>query len=198
MWVMAHFLLWWLGVRKAETQTTDAERDCLTRHAAGKKRLIEVGVWHGMTTCRLRTAMASDGVLYGVDPYPIGRLGFRAQRYIAHRETAKIDHGPIRWLRKTGVEAARDYAEAGEEPADFVFIDGDHSLGGIRGDWEARSGLVAPGGVIALHDSVSSGNRKIDDAGSVVFTREVILRDRRFELVEVLDTLTVLRRRSCA
>ncbi|HEX8501818.1 MAG TPA: class I SAM-dependent methyltransferase [Pyrinomonadaceae bacterium] len=198
MRVMTHFLLWNLGAAKAETQTSEAERACLERHAEGRRRLVEVGVWHGVTTCRLRRAMAPDGLLVGVDPYPNGRLGFSAQRRIAHREVARVPNGEVRWERKTGVEAAREWAARGGAPVDFVFIDGDHTFEGLRGDWEAWSGLVAEGGVVALHDSCSSAERLIEDAGSVRYTREVIRRDPRFEVVEVVDTLTVLRRRAGA
>ncbi len=63
MRVLAHFLLWNLGLARAETQTSEAERDCLARHAKGRRRLVEVGVWHGVTTCRLRRVMAPDGAL---------------------------------------------------------------------------------------------------------------------------------------
>ena len=198
MRVLAHFLLWNLGLARAETQTSEAERDCLARHAKGRRRLVEVGVWHGVTTCRLRRVMAPDGVLLGVDPFPKGRLGFSAQRRIARREVARVPNGEVRWERKAGVEAAREWAARGGAPVDFVFIDGDHSFEGLRGDWEAWSGLVAEGGVVALHDSCSSAGRRIEDAGSVRYTREVIRRDPRFEVVEVVDTLTVLRRRGGA
>src|SRR3954451_23692187 len=122
-----HFLRWQLGLARAETQTTPAERDCRAAPAAGRRCLVEVGVWHGVTTCRLRAAMAPDGVLFAVDPYPVGRVGFSAQRLIAQAEVGKIANGRVRWVRKTGVEAACDLAAPGAEPVDFVFIDGDHS-----------------------------------------------------------------------
>jgi cephalosporin hydroxylase len=35
---------------------------------------------------------------------------------------------------------------------DLLFIDGDHSYGGVRADFEMYSPLVRPGGVIAFHD----------------------------------------------
>jgi predicted O-methyltransferase YrrM len=35
---------------------------------------------------------------------------------------------------------------------DLLFIDGDHSYGGVRWDFEAYGSLVRPGGLIALHD----------------------------------------------
>ena len=138
--------------------------------------------------------MASDGLLFGIDPYPKGRLRFSAQQYIARREVSKTSNGALRWVRLTGVEAARNCDSLNIGPVDFVFIDGDHSYEGLQGDWEAWSPLVAVRGIVALHDSCSSVGRQIEDAGSVIYTKEVIRRDQRFQLVEVVDSLTVLQR----
>jgi predicted O-methyltransferase YrrM len=188
--VFTHYIAWSVGLAAAETQTTTTERDCLARHAAGRRRLVEIGVWHGVTTKRLRAAMARDGMLTAVDPFPAGRLGFSVQQRIAHREVETVPNGRIAWVRKTGAEAARDHPSV-----DFVFIDGDHSEEGLRADWHAWSALVEPGGIVALHDSRSSPVRRIDDAGSVKVTSEVILQDPRFAVVDEVDSLTVLRRR---
>lgn len=196
MRVLTHLLLWRAGLARAETQTTEAERACLARHAEGRRRLVEIGIWHGVTTTRLRDAMAPDGVLFAVDPYPVGRLGFSAQRYIAQREVAAVANGTVRWLRSTGAEAGRAFATAGEEPVDFVFIDGDHSYEALEGDWTAWSPLVAPGGLMALHDSRSTPERPIEDAGSVRYTTQVILRDPHFAVIDTVESLTVLRRGS--
>jgi predicted O-methyltransferase YrrM len=195
MRVLTHLVLWRLGLATAETQTTEAERACLLRLAVGKRRLAEVGVWHGVTTTLLRGAMAPDGVLLAIDPFPRGRLGFSAQRYIAEREVARIANGTVRWLRLTGAEAGRQLAANGEPAVEVVFIDADHTYEGLRGDWEAWSPLVAPGGVVALHDSRTTPERPIDDTGSVRFTQEVVAHDQRFEQVEVVDSLTVWRRK---
>jgi predicted O-methyltransferase YrrM len=194
MKVLTHYLLWSAGLARATTQTTDAERACLGRHATGRRKLAEIGVWHGVTTQVLRRAMAPDAVLFAVDPYAVGRLGVSFQQWIARREVARVPRGRVEWLRMTGADAARHLAARRLGPIDFVFIDGDHSYEGLRADWEGWSPLVAPGGVVALHDSRSSVERQIDDAGSARFTREVIRHDPRFEVVEEVDTLTVLRR----
>lgn len=37
-------------------------------------------------------------------------------------------------------------------PIDFLYIDGDHSLDGVRADFETYGARVRPGGLIALHD----------------------------------------------
>lgn len=193
---LGHLLLWQLGLAKSETQTTEAERDCLARHASGKKMLAEIGVYHGVTTCRLRKAMDPGGILVAIDPYPKQRLGFSAQRVVAHGEVSKIKGGNVKWMRKTGAEAAKELIASSSAQFDFVFIDGDHSWEGLQADWEGWSKLIAPGGVIGLHDSRSSPLRQIEDSGSVLFTRDVIARDSAFETIEAIDSLTVLQRRS--
>lgn len=192
--VGTHFLQWLVGLAPAETQTTQAERDCLARHAAAKRRLVEIGVWHGVTTARIRSVMAPDAVLYAVDPFPTGRLGVSLQRIIARRQAASIRNGAVQWIRLTGVEAAKQHLARHRPLVDFVFIDGDHRYEAVLGDWESWSSLVAPDGIVALHDSRATPDSPIENAGSVRMTEECALRDTRFSLVEVVDTLTVLRR----
>ena len=196
MRALTHFLRWSVGLAAADTQTTALERDCLARLAAGRQRVVEIGVWHGVTTTRLRAAMAPNGLLLAVDPYPRGRLGVSLQRIVARREVGRVANARVQWVRLTGAEAAAWYAASGEPPVDLVFIDGDHGYDVVRADWEGWSPLVADGGVVALHDSRPTADRPIHDAGSVRFTNGVILGDPRFELLEVEDSLTALRRRA--
>jgi len=197
MQVVTHYLKWLFGLASPETQTSEAERACLARHAAGRRRLVEIGVWHGVTTVHLRSVMHPDGVLFAVDPFPRGRLGVSFQRLIARSEVVRVQNGAVRWMRVTGLEAARLYAAATRDPIDFIFIDGDHSYEGLRDDWLSWSRLVAPDGIVALHDSRATPDRPISEAGSVRFTDEVIRRDRRFVVVDETETVTVLRRSKC-
>ena len=67
MHVITHFLRWSVGAAPAETQTSAEERAALARFAAGKRTLVEVGVWHGVTTSLLKKAMDPAGVLYAID-----------------------------------------------------------------------------------------------------------------------------------
>lgn len=195
MRVALHFVRWSLGLAAAETQTSEAERACLARHASGRRRLVEIGVWHGVTTRLLRSVMDPEGVLYAVDPFPRGRLGVSIQRIIARSEVGRFGGGRVVWLRRTGSEAAAWFAARAEAPVDFVFVDGDHSWESIQSDWEGWRGLVAEGGIVALHDSRAAPGRPIEHSGSTRYTNEVILHDGRFEVVETVETLTVLRRR---
>jgi predicted O-methyltransferase YrrM len=189
-----HYALWRLRLNEATTQTTRVERDALARHATGRRRLIELGVWHGVTTKRLRAAMPADAELWAVDPYARGRLGVSFPELIARREVSTVENGTVRWVRATGAEAAAQFrAEAGAT-ADFLFIDGDHSWEGIRSDWEAWRELLRPGGIVCLHDSRSSPERPIEDAGSVRYTQSVVLKDALYRCVDEVGSLTVVER----
>lgn len=177
-----------LGLVKADTQTTEAERACLARHAAGRRSLVELGVMHGVTTALLRRAMAPDGVVTGIDRHLPGRLFFSFDRLVASHELARYPRGRGVLLRQWSHEAARDWTT----PIDFLFIDGDHRWSGIERDWRDWTPHVAAGGVVALHDSRSLPDR--EDFDSVRFTRDVVLRDPRFAAVDAVDSLTVLER----
>lgn len=193
MSVFWHFLKWAFGLAQPETQTTKDERACLARHAHGMKRVAEIGVWHGVSTCVLRSAMSSEGVLFAIDPFYPGRLGISFHSIIAHREVNRISKGTIHWIRKTGIEAVNEN-EVRSSPIDFLFIDGDHTFDGLQADWRSWAPLMSKGGIIALHDSRSTPERPISDAGSVRFTEEYILTDPRFTLIDEVDSLRVFSR----
>jgi predicted O-methyltransferase YrrM len=184
-----------MGLRAAETQTTDEERAALARHAQGRTPIVEIGVWHGVTTAVLRRAMRDGGVLWAVDPFPPGQLGFSLQKPIAEAEVGRVRNGTVRWVRTTGQAAAAAFERDQRGPAALIFIDGDHTYEGLSGDWRAWKGLVAPGGLVCLHDSRSTPARDIGGVGSVRATNEIVLQDPDFELIEQIDSLTVVRRR---
>jgi len=189
-----HYLRYRLGWAPALTQTTEAERACLRRHAQGRKRLAEIGVYHGVNTRAFREAMAPAGVLLAVDPFPrrfFGIRGYGWARRIAHREVARCGNGRVVWLECRGEEAPRLPAAQPFLPVDFIFIDGDHSYEGLQGDWLAWKDHVAPGGIVALHDSRQRGG-----CGSERFAQEVAVRDPDFARLDEIDSLTVLRRRA--
>ena len=192
MSVLLHLLKWQLGLAPAEIWTTDAERACLARHAAGKRRLVEVGVWHGGTTRHLRAAMSPEGTLYAVDPFPAGRLGFSIPRLVARGEVRQVPRGRVIWVRQTGEAAARMDVMR-EEPIDFVFVDNAQTYETLRVEWEAWAPVVARGGIIALHDT-RPGPAGQPEQTSELFARDVVRRDPRFTTVDEVDTLTVLQR----
>lgn len=191
-----HFVLYQMHLAKPWTFYTEAECQALERYASEKKRLAEIGCWQGVNTRRLRCVMASDGILFAVDPYPPGRLGFSWSQIIAHKEVAKVIRGKLQWLCMTDLEAAAWFRAHHEPPLDFIYSDALNTYDGFKACWEAWSSLIASHGIYILANSRSSATQNIDQAGSSQFTKDVIVKDSRFELLEPVDTFTILRRRS--
>jgi predicted O-methyltransferase YrrM len=188
--LQVHSAAWWLGHRLGllppRTQTTAAERAALSRLAQGRRTVVEIGVFDGANTALLRSVMAADGEVFGIDPHPPGRLGVSFERLIAARELSRIPNGRAHLVRQLSTEAVHGWAR----PIDFLFIDGDHSWTGISRDWDDWIPHLAPGAVVALHDSRPMPGEISPD--SVRFTNEVVLPDRRFQVLATVDRLTAL------
>lgn len=190
-----HYVGYLLGVCEAIWETLPAERILLRKYATGKRRLAEIGVFHGVTSRLFREVMDPDGILNAVDPYFRGRFGLRGYgwaRLIAHSQVAKVRNGTVQWIEMTGKDAARDPRVQVTAPLDFVFFDGDHSREGLQEDWQAWRDLIAPGGIACFHDSRGPHQ----DFGCAKYLAEVIARDPDFVEIDSADTLTVLQRRA--
>lgn len=189
---LVKFVGWSLGAVRPEAWSTPGVLACAERWATGRRRIAEIGVWQGAVTCRLRAVMAVDGIIFAVDPYPPGRLGIRYQEIIAKREVAKIARGTVVWVRDTGRQAVRHPQVAGTT-FDFVFVDADHSIEGLTENWEAWAPLVAPNGLLALHETGVAGG--LSAHGHRRFCDTVAREDKRFEMIDAVEHLLVLRRR---
>jgi predicted O-methyltransferase YrrM len=192
---LLHFAKWLFGLAPAEVWTTRAERECLVRHVSGRRKVVEVGVWHGGTSKSLRAAIAHDGILYAVDPYPPGRLGVSIPRIVGRSEVARVGNGDVVWIRQTGVAAAASDRIRGAAPFDFVFIDNAQTRETLEAEWTAWAPLIGPGGIIAVHDSLRASTDTGPEQTSVAYAREAVFTDRRFEILETVDSLSVLQRR---
>ena len=192
--VMPHFMLWNLGLAKAWTYYGAEECASLEKYAAGKKCLVEIGCWQGVNTRRLRSVMGEDAVLFAVDPYPAGRLGFSAPEMIAHKEVDQVRRGKMEWIKLTDLEAALHWKENNLEPADFIFSDSLNTYEGLQASFNAWSPLLKEGGIYIIANSRSTPQRNMDDAGSVLFTKEVIAHDARFKVLDPAGSFTILKR----
>ncbi len=187
-----HYIGYLLGLTQPTTETTSEERACLEKYANNKRKLVEIGVSHGVNAKIFRSVMKEDGVYIAVDPYIrffFGIRGYGWARRIAHAEVNKVKRGSVVWVEDLGENAAHLPTIRHLLPIDFVFVDGDHSYEGLKGDWKAWSTNIVPGGIIALHDS-----RNRDNCGSERYTNEVILKAQNFTVVDKVDSLTVLKR----
>ena len=182
-----HWIKYHLGLEPAATQTTDAERSAIRKHARDCRCIVEIGVFEGVTSLVLREAMSKEGVLHCVDPFFKGSLGISYGFSISRKEIAKSPNGSIRFIPLLSHEAARSW----KAPIDMIFFDGDHSDDGVRQDWADWSPHVIPGGFAAFHDSVAPEMT----SGPPALLREICATDPAFELVCQVDSLSILRRR---
>jgi predicted O-methyltransferase YrrM len=189
-------MLYALGLQSAATQVTPAELECILVYARSKQRLLEIGVYEGASTTHLIGAAAADAHIYAVDPFLRGRLGICWARGIALSQIA-IGVRSNAGVRVHAIEQySHDAAASIEGNFDFMFIDADHSLAGIRQDWDDWSGRVTEGGIIALHDTrVPAHNPSVAQLGSFQYFQSTIRIDPRFDLLRQVDSLSVLQRR---
>lgn len=189
----AHYVAVSIGLGSPHTQTTEAERELLSKQLPGRKRIVEVGVYEGFTTRVLADASDPDATIFGVDPFFSGKLGISWGLLIAKGYNRKhLGSGKVRLVRSLSTEVGDRVPMA----VDFVFIDADHSLESITADWAFWSARIEQGGVIALHDTELTPDEPPTAAlGSHHYFRTHIRHDRRFRVVGQVDSLSILVKR---
>ena len=188
-----HFIGCYSGFSKPHSQSTKNEQDIIARYAAGCKCAVEIGVYEGVNTINIATKMDSNGMLYAIDPFFKGKLGICYYEKIARKTVAnnKLVH-KVKFIPMLSSQAASSVPFS----IDFIFIDGDHSVEGIKNDWELYSQKVIQEGVMLLHDTrIPAHDPAVSELGSYQYFNSVIKNDTRFEIVETVDSLTVLRKK---
>jgi predicted O-methyltransferase YrrM len=117
--------------------------------------VLEIGLDFGGTFFLWSRAAAPDAHLLAIDSRPVGPLGMwssfslvrRAFATGSQRVTLLMDSDSHSETTRQHIAALLD-----GRAVDFLFIDGDHSHGGVWQDFNMYSPLVAPGGLIAFHD----------------------------------------------
>ncbi len=185
-----HYIAVALGSELPQTQTTAAERDLLIQYLPGRKTIVEIGVYEGFTTRLLADAADPNATIYGVDPFFKGRAGISWGLCIAETYNRKQrEAGKVKLVRKLSNEVGNSVPQK----VDFVFIDADHSLEGIKSDWAFWSERVDQDGIIALHDTLLTPERpQSAEFGSHQYFRSHIQHDPRFKIVGQRDSLAVL------
>ncbi len=147
------------GLVPPRSMHSAAESALLAELARDRRTAVEIGVYEGSSAVVLAGALPPDATLHLIDPFGAnptllpGWAGVESatRRVVGRAARRRADGGPrLVWH----VERSADAAARWSEPVDLVFIDGDHSEGGCRLDWELWSPLVAPGGVVLFHDAI--------------------------------------------
>jgi predicted O-methyltransferase YrrM len=142
--------------------------------AAGRRRVVEIGVYEGSSAAVLCEVLDEGAELHLIDPF--GQHGWAlpagwgategASRRVVER-ACRRHHGPrVTWH----VDYSAAVAQRWDGAVDLVFIDGDHSEEGVRADWDGWHGFVAPDGAVVFHDARLSqqGGRGLPGPTAVV------------------------------
>jgi cephalosporin hydroxylase len=109
---------------------------------------VEIGTERGATNLVVANGVPSIELAVGVDLYVLNRT-----------RLDRLSSPGARFVAVDGDSSARSTVARVEEilngrTIDLLFIDGDHTFGGVLKDFRAYRPLVTPGGMIAFHDIV--------------------------------------------
>ena len=131
---------------------TPQETDILVAlvRSASPKVMIEFGVNQGITACRLLENVPGLEKYIGIDVPRTHQTTLGCQRnevpdnpgeFAAHDERFSLLLAPSQTLMPDDLE-----------PADAVFIDGDHAMAAVLHESQLARSLLRPGGIIVWHD----------------------------------------------
>lgn len=121
------------------------------------KVVMEIGTCHGGTLYMWCQAADPKATLISLD-LPSGEFGggyrdCRGKLYEQFRQPSQTLH-LVRANSHDAATTQRIESLLGGKKIDFLFIDGDHTYEGVKRDFQLYSPLVAPGGLVGLHDIV--------------------------------------------
>jgi predicted O-methyltransferase YrrM len=119
------------------------------------KAVLEIGTARGGTLLLLCRFAAPDATIVSVD-LPYGRNGggyphWKEPHYRQFAQSSQNMH-LVRANSHASDTVAHVHDIVGERGFDFILIDADHSYEGVKRDYLNYRPLLAPGGVLALHD----------------------------------------------
>jgi len=128
--------------------------------AAKPKNILEIGVYGGGSFA-LWCYLAS-GKKIGIDS---GSIGGPIHQRIDDFRARFGDVSVINGDSHDALTKQQVIDSLNGDKLDFLFIDGDHTLAGVKKDYEMYSTLVCEGGWIAFHDITESDYHKRMNAG---------------------------------
>jgi len=119
--------------------------------------IVEIGTSRGGTLFLFCRHAARDALVVSIDlcggtfggGYPVAKVPLY-KSFAKNAQKIALIRGDSH-LEQTHLRARKILLN---RTIEFLFIDGDHTYKGVKADFEVYSKLVAPGGIVALHDIV--------------------------------------------
>jgi predicted O-methyltransferase YrrM len=119
------------------------------------RRVVEIGTCHGGSLFSWAQAAAADARLVSIDlPHGAGGGGYTPEYGRRFAQFCAPDQDLTCILADSAADSTLQHTREalGGELIDFLFIDGDHSYEGAKGDFERYGPMVRPGGLVMFHD----------------------------------------------
>jgi predicted O-methyltransferase YrrM len=132
---------------------TYEERYTLFKLAEGKKHILEIGSYIGCSAACFGAQLINEGGrIFCIDTWQNDAMteGGRDTSVEFHNNTKEFRTliTPVRGFSTEVVDEVRKLTPV----LDVLFIDGDHSYEGAKGDWEAYKGFLSSGSIVICHD----------------------------------------------
>lgn len=112
------------------------------------KRILEIGTANGGTLKFFEHAVELGGKIVTVDP----AKGDAIENLPVDFSNPRCDIQLVKGYSQAPETIEKIMLALGEEPIDFLFIDGAHDYEAVKADFNNFHKLVRPGGVIGFHD----------------------------------------------
>ena len=155
------------------------------------RKVIEIGRYKGGSTLAIAAAMEGKGRFWSID------IGEKEARLFGNQPARRrFDEQVADALRRYGLRA--DLLEGDSRTIDFdsgevdlVLIDGDHSLEGVRCDFERFGRRARVGGAVLLDDAFGDGvfTSHVDTVGRVLAE---VIEEGEFKLVRAVNRMAHL------
>jgi predicted O-methyltransferase YrrM len=178
-------------VMSVEGMISEAEAGALMKLASEVPPgtcILEVGSYRGRSTSAL--ALGANGApVYAIEPHESfegiygGQFG-PADRRAFFRNLLRA--GVVEKVRLVNL-SSEVVSKGWERPIGLLWLDGDHTVEGVRRDFESWEPYLRPGGVVAFHDAT-------DPDGGPAKLIERLTADGAYEQVAAVEQIVALRR----
>jgi predicted O-methyltransferase YrrM len=174
-------------VQGSITEAEAAELMRLASDVPADTCIVEVGSHRGRSTAAL--ALGAKGApVYAIEPHEPFQ-GMYGSTFGPEDRRAFFENmlrvGVVEDVRLVNL-SSEVVSRGWTQPIGLLWLDGDHTLEGVRRDFEAWEPFLLPGGVVAFHDA-------LDPEGGPAQVIEALLADS-FEHVTTAERLVALRR----